>query len=229
MIKLKSNNGITLAVLIVTILVMAIILGITIDISTDTVDSTIDSQDASEMLMIQHAIQERYVEYLETKDNNILVGKHSGVVTEKKYRISSEEKLSEVLPAETYYIAIRTIPTTGKEERVLYYMKNGVAKEITTYKNTITNVDLTTCTEDESTNVFGTGFDEYKEITKPNDVKVDCLAALGITGQGMSNSVFEVDYETGEVKKIGSSTPQLKGYKKDKYDNTTSTEIDIYN
>jgi hypothetical protein len=44
----------------------------------------------------------------------------------------------------------------------------------------------------------------------------------------MSSSAFKVNYKTGEVEKIGSSTQKLNGYKKDKDGTATSNEIDIY-
>ena len=225
MIKLKSNKGVTLAVLIITILVMVIILAITIDVSIDTVDSTIDSQDASEMLIVQHAIQERYVEYSESKDATILVGEHFGSGT---YKISSKQKLSDILStslsdvlstSKEYYIAVKGTPPN--EEKILYYMDGSVPKEISTYKNAIKNENLDTCTVSETTNVFGSEY-TCKKITDKDEIIIDSLFALGITGQGIDASEFEVNYETGYVKNL-SANKQINSYST----NTTSDIIDI--
>lgn len=74
MINFKNNKGVTLVILIVTIIVLFIIAGVTITGSIDSIDQTIDSQDTSEMLIIQHAIKQRYTEYIETNGKTKLIG-----------------------------------------------------------------------------------------------------------------------------------------------------------
>lgn len=219
MIKLKSNNGVTLAVLIITILVMVIILAITLDVSIDTVDSTIDSQDKSELLIVQHAIQERYVEYSESKDATVLVGQKDSATG--NYTVSSKQKLSQIFSTGDYYIAIKG--TSPNEERTLYYIDttNNTPKEISTYKNAITNTDIDSFTEIE-TNYILDGYTTCKKIIDNDKIIIDSLFALGITGQGIDASEFEVNYETGYVKNL-SANKQIYSYST----NTTSNIIDI--
>lgn len=95
MIKLKNNRGVTLVILIVTIIVLLIITGITITLSIESIDQTTDVQDKSEMLIIQHAIQERYVEYTQTNKSDLLIGKKID------YNIDDDADLEECYEIET--------------------------------------------------------------------------------------------------------------------------------
>ena len=159
MINFKNNKGVTLVILILTIIVVVIIAGVTIDLSIESIDQTIETQDASEMLMIQHAIQEIYVQYSNTNDSSLLVGDNFD------YDIDEDG-----VPEECYIIE-----------------------------------------------------------TKENFEK------LGVSGEGVSNNKFIVNYEIGYVEKEGSSTPPFPAYNKGYTENeagetvviNTSLEISI--
>lgn len=151
MINFKNNKGVTLVMLVITIIVVLILAGITIDLSIDSINLTTENQDTSEMLMIQHAIQERYVECLETNNELLLVG---------------------------------------------------------------TKVDLTI------TNKNNDDYYKYNLSTKEN------LEKLGVTGEGIKNFKFIINYKTGYVEKVGSSTPALQSYSNWE-GKTTSNMIEI--
>ena len=153
MMNFKNNKGITLIMLIVTIIIILITAGITIELSIDSVEQTTDSQDISEMLIIQHAIQERYLEYTQTNNASILVGTMNN-------------------------------PSANPNEDEYY---------------------------------------EYKLNSKQN------LEDLGVTGEGVTDSKYVVNYKTGYVEKEGSSEPSLSGYNQDAGGNPTSFEVNITN
>ena len=62
MMKLNSNKGITLMVLILILIVIMLVLGITIKTGTESIDESIDTQFKSELNIIHHAVYEKYVE-----------------------------------------------------------------------------------------------------------------------------------------------------------------------
>ena len=222
MINLKNDKGVTLAMLMVTIIILFIIVAVTIVAGTDSIDQTIESQDISEMLIVQHAMRERYIEYLETNDESLLVGKKEG----ESYRIvSSNQKLSDLLPNRTYYISIK-----GNEKKLYYIDENGKPKEIDVYRNSIRNTDLEThssnVTNDNERLEVGTN---CIKITDNNEIIINGLIGLGITGLEESNPGFKIDYQTGYVKKIGfSEESALKGYNNDANNAVSSNIIDIY-
>lgn len=72
--KLNKNNGITLVVLIITVIIMLIISGITITAGIDYIDKSIQKKEQTEIMIIEQAVKERYVKYLTTKDEDILIG-----------------------------------------------------------------------------------------------------------------------------------------------------------
>lgn len=151
MMNFKSNKGITLVVLIITIIVLLILAGITINTGKFSLDNTKISNEKSELLMIQHAIYERYVEYIETNNKAKLIG------------IEAEELIEEK---------------------------------------------------------------DYEAI-----LDKEKLELLGITmkaGSIENDSQFKVNYETGYVKKVGSSL-ELKGYNINEVGEKTSNEISITN
>lgn len=150
MIKLKNNKGITLVMLIITIIAVSIIAGITIDLSIESIDQTTTTQDLSEMLMIQHAIQEIYVQYSNTNDPVLLKGDTCGTIN---------------------------------DDGNIYYI---------------------------------------------HELDSEKLKDIGVfTQEGeMTNLNFHVVYETGYVKKVGSSTPALQSYSNWEGE-TTSNMIEI--
>lgn len=151
MMNFKSNKGITLVVLIITIIVLLILAGITINTGKFSLDNTKISNEKSELFMIQHAIYERYVEYIETNNKAKLIG------------IEAEELIEEK---------------------------------------------------------------DYEAI-----LDKEKLELLGITmkaGSIENDSQFKVNYETGYVKKVGSSL-ELKGYNINEVGEKTSNEISITN
>lgn len=222
MINFENNKGVTLVMLIVTIVVLFIIAGVTITASIDSIDQTIDSQDISEMLIVQHAMQQRYKEYLEKKDSNLLVGKQEG----DYYIISNSQKLSELLPENDYYIKF------DGEQRILYYINDGIPTELNIYKNTIINKEqeIASCTE-EVTVVSKKleGSVDCKMIKDNGKIKINSVKALGITALDGSTTSFKINYETGYVEKIGVNSQPLRGYNSDTSGNTTSYEININN
>lgn len=226
MIKFENKKGVTLVMLIVTIIVLLIILGVSINLSIDSIDQTIDTQDMSEMFIVQHAVQQRFKEYKETgEDETILVGKNNGDSTKKyEYIISSNQKLSDVLPNRVYYVAV-----SGSDERLYYIDESGKPKEISIYKNTIANDDLNTCTTEETdVNKMLDPTAVCRKINSNNNIIINSLKALGITGEGVSNSEFMVNYENGSVQKVGSSVQPIQGYiTNDSAGNPTSSLIEI--
>lgn len=223
MIKFENKKGVTLIMLIITIIVLLIILGVSITLSLDTIDQTIDTQDLGEMFIVQHAVQQRYKEYKETgEDEKILVG--AKIEDTNEYIISSNQKLSEVLPDGDYYVAV-----SGSDER-LYYIDKGKPKEISVYKNTITksngwNGNDTPLVTDVGLMLDSTA--ECREIKSKDNIMINSLMALGITGHGVSSSEFKVNYEDGSVQKIGSSAHQIQGYTNNTTGETTSSLIEI--
>ena len=199
MINFKSNKGITLIVLIVTVIILFVIAGITVNLSVDTIDQTVDSQDKSEMLMVQHVLKERYMEYLETNDKSLLVGEKDG----EEYIISYEGKLTSGIE---YY-------TDGN--KIYYIDVNNKEIELKNYMSAINF---------ESINVNNTS----KKITNVDEIKINYFSLLGITGEGIKDSTFRVNYETGYVKKENSSTTPLPGYNKG-YDKDGTGNIVVTN
>ena len=226
MIKFENKKGVTLIMLIITIIVLLIILGVSITLSLDTIDQTVDTQDLGEMFIVQHAVQQRYKEYKETgEDKKILVG--AKIEDTNEYIISSNQKLSEVLPDGAYYVA-----ESGSGDTRLYYIDgSGKPKEISVYKNTITksndwNGNDTTLVTSVDLMLDSTA--ECRKIEKKDNIMINSLMALGITGHGVSSSEFKVNYEDGSVQKIGSSAHQIQGYiTNDTAGNPTSSLIEI--
>ena len=222
MIKFENKKGVTLIMLIITIIVLLIILGVSITLSLDTIDQTIDTQDLGEMFIVQHAVQQRYKEYKETgEDEKILVG--ARIEDTNEYIISSNQKLSEVLPSGVYYIA------KSGNDKILYYIdESDKPKEISVYKNTIANDDwINYTTEETSADKKLDSTAECREIKSKDNIMINSLMALGITGHGVSSSEFKVNYEDGSVQKIGSSAHQIQGYTNNTTGETTSSLIEI--
>lgn len=130
MINLKSNNAVTLVMLIITIIVLLIIAGITITLSIDSIDQTIDTQDTSEMLIIQHAIKERYVQYLETNNESVLVGTPKGSKFERELEKKDLEELGitgEGVINSTFIVNYKngTVEKIGSKQKLEGYDKSG--------------------------------------------------------------------------------------------------------
>lgn len=69
MMKLNSNNGITLAILVLMIILLSIIISITISTSTKQINKSADSQYKSELYIVQQAIYQKYIEHNEKGDS----------------------------------------------------------------------------------------------------------------------------------------------------------------
>ena len=69
MLKMKNENGITLAVLVVTIIILLILAGISINLGVDSIDSTKDRKLQAELEVVQQACM---VEYTKAKQLNYL-------------------------------------------------------------------------------------------------------------------------------------------------------------
>ena len=72
--KLNNNNGITLVVLIITVIVMLIISGITVTGGISYIQKAIQRKEQTEIMIVEQAVKERYVKYLTTKDEDVLIG-----------------------------------------------------------------------------------------------------------------------------------------------------------
>lgn len=72
--KIKSENGITMMVLVVTIIVLAIIASIVIQYSINGGEYSKEKQLLSDLEIRQHAVYEQYEQYRTTGDESFLVG-----------------------------------------------------------------------------------------------------------------------------------------------------------
>lgn len=72
--KIKSENGITMMVLVVTIIVLAIIASIVIQYSINGGEYSKEKQLLSDLEIVQHAVYEQYEQYRTTGDESFLVG-----------------------------------------------------------------------------------------------------------------------------------------------------------
>ena len=71
---LKENKGVTLVALIVTVIVLLILSGIGMYYGIDSIKTANNNALKSEVIMVQHAVLERYSQYKLTRNNEILVG-----------------------------------------------------------------------------------------------------------------------------------------------------------
>lgn len=233
MIKLNSNKGITLIVLVITIIVILIITGISITLSIDSIDQTVESQDLSEMLIVQHAIKEKYEESEEKKDLTILVGKKYGY-DNYEYEIKKDVALSDLEESDDQlYIAIEEDVERNIIESILYKIDSNNNKiKLEKYQNAIdfnkdSSVEIEEVSE-ESHKLLNENWNKFYKIKNKEKIKINCFTMLGITGNS-TNSTFIVNYKTGYVEKVVSSASSLKGYNQDTSGNTTSHEVSITN
>ena len=82
MMKLNSNRGVTLAILIVVIIVVIILLGIMINKGTNSVNESVDEQFKSELYIVQQAIYQKQIEYDEKGPSAEIIGEK--IVKENK-------------------------------------------------------------------------------------------------------------------------------------------------
>lgn len=68
--KIKSENGITMMVLVVTIIVLAIIASIVIQYSINGGEYSKEKQLLSDLEIVQHAVYEQYEQYRTTGDES---------------------------------------------------------------------------------------------------------------------------------------------------------------
>ncbi|MGN1299307.1 MAG: hypothetical protein ACI4UE_04925 [Candidatus Scatovivens sp.] len=246
MIKLNYNKGITLIVLVITIIVILIITGITITLSIDSIDQTVESQDLSEMLIVQHAIKEKYEEYIQNKsdENMKLLGSKKD---DGEYEISNdkEKSLYDIFGTDAILI-VKTSSTPNlkfydlekKEIRMPYIINNLQGNlEVSDFSKKLdknNEEDKKYYIEEETYILYKSTEDKKNEaIEFRNNIKLEIeksdFEILGITGTGINNSTFKVNYQTGYVEKVGSSTSPLKGYNQDTLGNTSSHEVSITN
>lgn len=72
--KIKSENGITMMVLVVTIIVLSIIASIVIQYSINGGEYSKEKQLLSDLEIVQHAVYEQYEQYRTTGDESFIVG-----------------------------------------------------------------------------------------------------------------------------------------------------------
>lgn len=242
MINFKSNKAVTLVILIVMIIVLLIIAGITITLSIDSITKTINTQDISEMLIMQHAMQERYMEYTQTNDESVLVGEKVYPNTTRDsdefyiYEISRDTKLNDLLDNDdkadkVYYICYNKDELTS----TLVYVKNDdlteTQIELKEFRNSINFKNSNTHSEEEVI------LDDIKYTNKYqvdwSETTVNSLKMLGVVGQGVDKSDYLVNYKTGSIEELGTSK-KIDGYNKEIPDDTgsnrtstTSNEIEI--
>lgn len=75
MMKIDSNKGITLAILIVVVIVVIIILGISINMGIDSINDSTDEQFRSELYIVQQAVFQKQIEYQAKGDEEVIGNK----------------------------------------------------------------------------------------------------------------------------------------------------------
>lgn len=143
---MKENKGITLISLIVTLIVMSIIATITVTTmkkDNNTVNETKSSMKEYELHQIQQTVFENYIKYIQTKNEEYLVGTQCTNVSqltqyENELDISFKDTAGEGYK-NYYYLdndeALNKLGITGTKDRFIVNYKTGEVFNYTAKKN----------------------------------------------------------------------------------------------
>lgn len=142
---MKENKGITLISLIVTLIVMSIIAAITVTTikkDNNTVKETKSSMKVYELQQIQQTIFENYIKYMQTKNEDYMVGTQCtslAELTQFETELDITFKDTEGEGYKDYYYldseeALKKLGITGTKDRYLVNYKTGEVLNYTAKK-----------------------------------------------------------------------------------------------